>query len=354
MSFTLDNYKLSCELLGHSMDVRSVAAGANLPEGGQKIVSGSRDKTTKLWNPIDNFYVEAVTLKDHKNFVSCVFYCERNNWLCTGSNDSTICIYQENSLLPIHILKGHEATVCSIAAGVESGSLISGSWDKTARIWSIDQSGNTKFVELKGHEAAVWAVGSMPDSKKFVTGSADKNIFYWNAKGEKLRILKGHTDCVRGIFPLKNGGLISCANDAVIRLWNEDGECLKEFSGHTNYIYSVALNTSVSNNCIVSCGEDSTLRMWNMSTGLEVGLPLLHPAQSVWSVACLKNGDIVTGSSDGIVRVFTSDPQRMACEDVLQAYQAIIETRQQQMSEELGGVKKTEYMKIAKIKKTNN
>lgn len=346
MSFTLDDYKLSCELLGHSMDVRSVATGAKVQESGQMIVSGSRDKTTKLWKPLDECYIEAVTFQDHKNFVACVFYCEREGWLCTGSNDATVCIYQENSMLPILTLKGHHSTVCSIAAGVEPRSLITGSWDKTARIWTIDETGGVHFVELKGHEAAVWAVDSMPESKKYVTGSADKAIFFWNFKGEKLRLLKGHTDCVRGILALSNGGLISCANDAIIRVWNEDGECVQQMSGHTNFIYDIALQKAISLDCIISCGEDSTLRMWNISTGQEVGNALVHPTQSVWSVTCLSNGDIVTGSSDGIVRVFTKDPQRMASEAVLKAYQMAVETRKQQMSDELGGIKKTEYNSI--------
>lgn len=48
MDVTLNDYKLSCELYGHSMDVRSVAAGWGTAED-QIIISGSRDKTVKLW-----------------------------------------------------------------------------------------------------------------------------------------------------------------------------------------------------------------------------------------------------------------------------------------------------------------
>lgn len=40
---SLDEYKLSCELVGHSLDVRALAVGNNF------IVSGSRDKTAKIW-----------------------------------------------------------------------------------------------------------------------------------------------------------------------------------------------------------------------------------------------------------------------------------------------------------------
>lgn len=40
---SLDEYKLSAEVLGHSLDVRAVAV-AN-----KYLVSGSRDKTAKIW-----------------------------------------------------------------------------------------------------------------------------------------------------------------------------------------------------------------------------------------------------------------------------------------------------------------
>lgn len=43
MAVSMDDYKLSCELIGHSMDVRGVG---EVPAG---IVSVSRDKTAKIW-----------------------------------------------------------------------------------------------------------------------------------------------------------------------------------------------------------------------------------------------------------------------------------------------------------------
>lgn len=136
-------------------------------------------------------YIESITLQDHKNFVSSICYLEREQWICTGSNDTTILIYKENGYVPILELKGHESTVCAISQGLEPMSIISGSWDTTARIWTIDQMGSPTFTTLKGHEAAVWAVTTLAKTRKFVTASADKTIFYWNDKGEKLRVLTG-------------------------------------------------------------------------------------------------------------------------------------------------------------------
>lgn len=45
-----EQYRLRCTLLGHSMDVRAVATG--ITQGGKEfVVSGSRDRSTKIWMP---------------------------------------------------------------------------------------------------------------------------------------------------------------------------------------------------------------------------------------------------------------------------------------------------------------
>lgn len=229
--------------------------------------------------------------------------------------------------------------VSALAGGIESGLLLSGSWDKTARVWKIAGFGESTSITLEGHEAAVWAVAALK-SGKYVTGSADKSIIYWSNTGEKLKVLKGHKDCVRGLLCLPNDSIISAGNDAVIKFWNEDGECVHELQGHTNYIYSIAFNSYLGDNVLVSGGEDSTLRMWNANG--ELGEAITLPAQSVWAVACLSNGDIVTGSSDGIVRIFTKDSKRVADEQTLSAFNVAIETRVREANAILGGVKVNE------------
>ncbi|GAB0087191.1 phospholipase A-2-activating protein [Sergentomyia squamirostris] len=329
---SLSKYKLSCELRGHSLDVRSVT------EGKDSIVSGSRDMKVKVWKKEGDTYAERSCLQNHSNYVAVVFYHEEEGWICTGSNDSTICIYAEGSMVPILTLKDHSATVSCLCKGLERRSIVSGSWDKTGRIWRISDANEVSSVVLSGHDAAVWAVESIACSQRYVTGSADKNIFVWNASGTKIFVLKGHTDCVRGLIGMGNGGLLSCGNDAVIKVWNDEGECVNELFGHTNYIYSMARNRHVGEDILVSGGEDNTIRMWSASEGV-LGDAIHIPAHSVWSVACLRNGDIVAGTSDGVVRIFTQDSDRMAPPEALAAFQISVDAWQKEQSAELGGVK---------------
>ena len=51
-----------------------------------------------------------------------------------------------------------------------------------------------------------------------------------------------------------------------------------------------------SGNEFVSCGEDRSIRIWKLETSEECKQILFVPAQSVWTVSVMNNGDIVTGS----------------------------------------------------------
>lgn len=92
---------------------------------------------------------------------------------------------------------------------------------------------------------------------------------------------------------------------------------------------------------MVTSSEDGTIRMWNLVEG-ELGTPIFIPAESVWTTVCLKNGDIVVGSSDGVVRVFTKDSSRVASESIMAAFLKAIEVRKAEANLELGGVKVNE------------
>lgn len=67
----------------------------------------------------------------------------------------------------------------------------------------------------------------------------------------------------------------------------------------------------------------------------------MHPAISVWTVSALPNGDIATGSSDGIVRVFSAVEERWAPEAQLKAYDEQL-ANSAVPAEQIGDVKKSE------------
>ncbi|XP_029462252.1 phospholipase A-2-activating protein isoform X2 [Rhinatrema bivittatum] len=308
------SYRLSCTLPGHELDVRGLACGY-FPEG--SFVSVSRDRSARLWAPSSPHrgFVEMHCMLGHSGFVSsvCIIPASDNyprGLIATGGNDHNICVFTLDNPNPLYVLKGHRNTVCSLSSG-KFGTLLSGSWDTTAKVWLNDKC----MMTLQGHTAAVWAVKILPEQGLMLTGSADKTIKLWKA-GRCEKTFTGHEDCVRGLATLNKTEFLSCSNDASVRRWNISGECLHVCFGHTNFIYSISAFPGSED--FVTTGEDRSLRIWK---GGECTQTVRLPAQSVWCCCVLENGDIVVGASDGMIRVFTESLERRASDQELKAFE---------------------------------
>ena len=65
------------------------------------------------------------------------------------------------------LLLGHAHNVCTLDSTPDGQTIISGGWDKQARVWDIERG--ESVAELKGHEASVWAVLAF-DQDHIITG----------------------------------------------------------------------------------------------------------------------------------------------------------------------------------------
>ena len=66
------------------------------------------------------------------------------------------------------------------------------------------------------------------------------------------------------------------------------------------------------------------MRIWRNKQCVQT---LVHPAISVWTVAaCQQTGDIVTGASDKLIRVFSREPQRQAGEVTLKQFEDAVKS----------------------------
>ncbi|KAG8334104.1 hypothetical protein J6590_097669 [Homalodisca vitripennis] len=253
----------------------------------------SQPTAASVWESIERFILVVVTVDRRISwtFVSCVcvlspFPQYPNGLILTGGCDKKICAFHPTLFQPLFILDDHKDNVCSLSAGIQPGFVLSSSWDKSAKLWRVGEQ--ECVLTLTGHELTIWRVLQMANGT-IVTGSADKTIRVYSPDGTYLRTLTGHKDCVRDLAAESAVELLSCANDATIRKWNVDtGESLEVYFGHKHYIYSLVASAGL----MVSGGEDRAVRVWTGKESEEITLPV----QSVWAVARLPNGDIVTGT----------------------------------------------------------
>ena len=73
---------------------------------------------------------------------------------------------------------GHTAAVRSVALGTNGARGVSGSEDRTVRVWDL-ASGVCERV-LEGHTNRAWSVAVLPDGTRAVSGSDDGTVRVWD------------------------------------------------------------------------------------------------------------------------------------------------------------------------------
>ena len=225
----------------------------------------------------------------------------------SGSKDRKI-ILMDNSANPVMEYLGHEGVVCSISQN-NPDFFISGSWDATARVWSI-KSPSPLFV-LPNHTFSV-TVLALPDNQ-YLTASQDCELKLWQGD-QMVKKTKAHTMIVRDIkLSADKQAIYTCSNDELVKKWDLNFNLLATMKGHTSYVYNLKVTTDY----LLSTSEDRYVKVW---AGDLLDQELMHP-NSVWDATVLNNGDIVTVCADGFIRVFTSNSERFADEISIEAYQ---------------------------------
>ncbi len=225
--------------------------------------------------------------------------------VASGDYTGTIIVWSLASAEAVLTLLGHEQAVVSLGL-TSGGDLVSGSWDKTVRVW---HKGEVAQI-LRGHQESVWGVAGSP-SGDIWSGSADKTIKIWRG-GNCVRTIKDAEDCVRQLRPVPGGrGVLVASNDGIVRMYSWEGQLLRQMHGHSSFVYAACALPA--NEELVSGGEDCTVRVWRSDN--ECTQTLQVPG-TVWDVDVAANGDIAVACSDWIARIFTRDPARAADAEV--------------------------------------
>lgn len=181
--FDTANGQIAKAMAGHTAAVSGVAFAAD----GSKLVSGSQDKTFKLWNLADGALVGSVETAAPVNAVALI---AGDTQVATGGADNSLRFWAlpaapkegAEAPKPLKEVAGHGAPVTSLVAYEKGAKLLTGCKDGNAREIDVASGNATKTVN---HGAPVDGVAVRPDAKRFASVGANNRVRLWNAENNQ-------------------------------------------------------------------------------------------------------------------------------------------------------------------------
>ena len=162
-----------------------------------------------------------------------------------------------------------------------------------------------RVAVLRGHTDTVRGIAWNPDGTRVVTTSDDGTARIWNARtGDQITILLGHHRDVRSSGWSYDGGrIVTASGDGTARIWDaRTGSLLKTLRGHEAAIRSVAWSRDGEQ--IVTASDDKTARIWDVMSGKQILVLRGHEGfvrSAGWSPDSAR---VVTASQDKTIRIW--------------------------------------------------
>lgn len=292
-------------------------------EAMKKYIFCSTDKTVQIWDIEQGKIVKVVQpFEDHVTviLVPSKFKVQQqqqlivsdSHYMVTGSYDRTVRVwsFDSNSFTRTMLCS---SVVCGVA--MNAGHVFAANFNGNIEVFNFETG--QMVVRFKNHisPVAVFCVALV--NQYLVYGCADGTVRIMDLLTRSIKVLKGHIGFVMKLVYHK-GVLISCsANDRNVYMWDfSTGEVKHILKGHTDGVVALTMHED---EFIVTGSMDHTVRIWNLQ-GECVKVLKCQAVQSV----CSFHNYIVCGTRDenGILKVFTRDSDQQV--KILHAHSKMI------------------------------
>lgn len=198
---------------------------------------------------------------------------------------------------------GHASSVLCLAVSPDGRQLVSGSRDRTLRIWDI--AIGRELHKLEEHRADVTCAAFSRDGRWLLSGSLDKTVRVWDMHTlTQRRVIRTLADGVKSLAITPDGDQVVVATiDGTVKVFRFDSfEEQHTLQTAGIKVHSVAVSPDGK---LAAAGfGNATTRLWNLETGLELA-SMTGLSGAVNCVAFDTRGKwLARGSQDGVVKVW--------------------------------------------------
>ncbi|MBD2485304.1 serine/threonine-protein kinase [Planktothrix sp. FACHB-1365] len=276
------------------------------------------------------------TLTGHSDTVYSVAFSPDGRTLASGSNDTTIKLWDVQSQRQIATLTGHSSYVKSVAFSPDGRTLASGGGHKTMKLWDVqsqqeiatltkdlDDDNSLKMESISqftiGDDSSIASVAFSADGRTLASGSdssppnsdSDNRIKLWDVPSQReIATLTGDSDFVSSVAFSPDGRTLASASWVnKIKLWDVQSQReIATLTGHSDSAWSVAF--SADGRTLASGGADKTIKLWDVQSQRQIATLTGH-SDYVRSVAFSPDGrTLASGSHDKTIKLWDVTSQR--------------------------------------------
>lgn len=214
----------------HADSIESIA----LSPDNEKLLTASMDEFSavidlSLHDETLSINDQAKWLTQHVGRVLSTLYHPSGSYFVTGSEDKTLKVWDPEDYSVLVSFDGNDDSVYSLAYAGRENLIVSGSADTTVRSWRITQTNNGEtrgdpVRQFNQHEGPVYSVdcGMWNGIEIIASGSADTSVIIWNIRnGNRRRTFNDATDEVYTVHISPDGNHVAAGSrDGKVRIWN--------------------------------------------------------------------------------------------------------------------------------------
>lgn len=238
---------------------------AAIAPDGRRLATASKDGTARLWSIASG---RCTATFAHPLRVNAVAFTADGRHVVTASHDAVLRVFNAAGGREKRRLRGHDATIWSVACAAEGGRIATGSGDHTVRFWEADGA----LDPVVRTAAAVRAITWSPDGPVVAVGDADSSVSVYDAGTLTTRSpidLEAQTISDLAMFPAGDRVAAACVSGTVCILDLASGHVARSIRCHEKMIHSVA--ASPTGTLLATASEDGTVAIrdvasWDLAT----------------------------------------------------------------------------------------
>jgi WD40 repeat protein len=231
--------------------------------------------------------------------------------MVTGSLDKTLRIWDLETGVVLKKMEEHSSEVRALAVSRDGQMIASGDFGGGVIAWH-GENGESLTQPIKAHSERINSVDFSPDGAVLATGAWDGMTKFWCTKTSQMQGDPIECDPVNCIRYSPSGELLAIATNQNIQIYNAG---TRERVASFNTKQNLSLAWTPDGTRLISGGdvEDPTIREWDPLTWQQVGQPWKGHTSYIWAIAIDPAGTLVASASyDKHVRLWRlSDRQNI-------------------------------------------